>query len=86
MREYDKNSAVDMFNRFSGNFLKSMSEEVRQLPPQIDGLYHNSRTGFPLGFAHASKYVGRGAALIGFVAFETFLVSVVWNIVQLLFS
>lgn len=70
MREYDKGSAVNMFNRFSGNFLKSVSQEVRQLPPQIDGLYQNSRAGFPLGFAHASNYVARGVALIGFVAFE----------------
>lgn len=43
------------------------SQKVGQLPPKIKNLYHKSRAGFPLGFGHASSYVGRGVALIGCV-------------------
>lgn len=39
---------------------------VIQVPPQITGLYGASRAGFPLGFGHASSYVGKGVALIGY--------------------
>lgn len=53
---------------FNGN-----SHVVRQLPPQITGLYGKSRAGFPLGFGHASSYVGRGVALIGSVYMIAFV-------------
>lgn len=42
------------------------SSVIQQIPPQISGLYGKSRAGFPLGFGHASSYVDRGAALIGY--------------------
>lgn len=41
------------------------TQTVRQLPPKLNSLYHNSRAGFPLGFGHANTYVRRGVALIG---------------------
>lgn len=47
------------------SILNSNSDNLRQYPPQIVGLYEKSRAGFPLGFGHASSYVGRGVALIG---------------------
>lgn len=50
------------------SIFNSNSHIVRQLPPQVTGLYGNSRAGFPLGFGHSSAYVGRGVALIGLVA------------------
>lgn len=45
--------------------LNNESHIVRQLPPQITGLYEASRAGFPLGFGHASGYIDTGVALIG---------------------
>lgn len=34
-------------------------------PPAIKGVIEKSRGAFPLGFTHASSYVGQGVALIG---------------------
>lgn len=48
------------------SIFNSNSHIVRQLPPQISGLYGNSRAGFPLGFGHASSYAGCGVVLIGY--------------------
>lgn len=48
------------------SILNSSEGIVRQLPPEIIGLYGKSRAGFPLGFGHASSYVGRGVALVGY--------------------
>lgn len=49
------------------SIFNSNAHIVRQLPPQITGLYGKSRAGFPLGFGHASSYAGRGVVLIGLV-------------------
>ncbi|KAK6638914.1 hypothetical protein RUM43_007184 [Polyplax serrata] len=38
---------------------------VQQLPPVIGSVAPKSRAAFPLGFGHATKYVGPGVALIG---------------------
>lgn len=46
--------------------LATKSTQQMQIPPQISGLYQQSRAGFPLGFGHASSYVGKGVALIGY--------------------
>lgn len=50
------------------SLLGNYSQTVRQLPPQVKGVYRQSRAAFPLGFGHASTYVGRGVALIGYVS------------------
>lgn len=64
-QKYEKNSAVEFAMGAIRTILNSHSPAVRQLPPQINGLYGKSRAGFPLGFGHASSYVGRGVVLIG---------------------
>ncbi|XP_031617711.1 ubiquinone biosynthesis monooxygenase COQ6, mitochondrial [Contarinia nasturtii] len=65
LQKYEKNSVVEMAMGAVRTILNTNSSVVRQLPPQITGLYGKSRAGFPLGFGHASSYVGRGVALIG---------------------
>lgn len=47
------------------DFLMLNSGAVRQLPPSVAGIIPNSRAAFPLGFGHATAYVGPGVALIG---------------------
>lgn len=64
-KKYEKNSMVELAMGAVRTILNSNSHAVRQLPPQITGLYEKSRAGFPLGFGHASSYVGRGVVLIG---------------------
>lgn len=43
---------------------KRKTEAMKQ-PPAIETVVDKSRGAFPLGFAHASSYVGNGVALIG---------------------
>lgn len=64
-QKYDKNSMVEFAMGAVRTILNTHSPAVRQLPPQIIGLYGKSRAGFPLGFGHASSYAGRGVVLIG---------------------
>lgn len=65
LQKYEKSSVVEAAMGTIQSIFNSNSHIVRQLPPQISGLYGKSRAGFPLGFGHASSYAGRGVALIG---------------------
>lgn len=84
---------VEMAMGTMRSILNSNADIVRQLPPQITGLYGKSRAGFPLGFGHASSYVGRGVVLVGYgkclyincsVQNNTINISIVFNILIIL--
>lgn len=51
-------------------FLKLPSNAVRQLPPTIAECEPKSRAAFPLGFGHASNYITKGVALVGYNVFS----------------
>lgn len=42
-----------------------LQNTVRTVPPTVTGVTKGSRASFPLGFGHASKYVGPRVALVG---------------------
>lgn len=63
--KYQKNQLVEQAMKTVESILGNYSQTVRQLPPQVKSVYRQSRAVFPLGFGHASSYVGRGVALIG---------------------
>lgn len=65
LQKYEKSSVVEAAMGSLRSIFNNSSHIVRQLPPQIVGLYGKSRAGFPLGFGHASSYAGRGVVLIG---------------------
>lgn len=66
-QKFPRNLLVDNAVKAVDSLVGRYSNTVRQLPPRIKGVYHKSRAGFPLGFGHASSYVGRGVALIGYI-------------------
>lgn len=45
--------------------IKQQQTNAMKQPPAIKSVVEKSRGAFPLGFAHASSYVGKGVALIG---------------------
>lgn len=47
------------------NALKCPSTKESQLPPIIIRCQQNSRNCFPLGFGHATNYIQKGVALVG---------------------
>jgi ubiquinone biosynthesis monooxygenase Coq6 len=67
-KTFPRDKIVDIATqRFSG-LLESVFERsnaVRQLHPSISGVEEGSRAAFPLGFGHATHYVGKGVALVG---------------------
>lgn len=65
----ERNSAVDVPLKVLDNVLRSLkctSDAVRQYPAKIIGCEENSRAVFPLGFGHATNYIGHGVALVGY--------------------
>lgn len=66
-QNYPRNLLVDTAMKTVESVLGNYSQTVRQLPPQAKAIYGQSRAAFPLGFGHASSYVGRGVAIIGYV-------------------
>lgn len=45
--------------------LNRQPNAVRQLPPTVGGCEAGTRAAFPLGFGHATNYIGVGVALVG---------------------
>lgn len=66
-KRFPRNQLVDNTMKAVDAMIGRASQTVKQLPPRINGVYQNSRAGFPLGFGHSSSYVGKGVALIGWV-------------------
>lgn len=63
-KEYPKSSLVTNVLQALGSLTRSNVNQL-QYPPQVSGVIENSRATFPLGFLHASSYVGHNVALIG---------------------
>ncbi|CAH0551225.1 unnamed protein product [Brassicogethes aeneus] len=67
-KNFTHNSVIDQVTQGVSNFLKFFncpSDLMRQLPPKICGVEEKSRAAFPLGFGHATNYIGKGVALVG---------------------
>ncbi|PNF22636.1 Ubiquinone biosynthesis monooxygenase COQ6, mitochondrial [Cryptotermes secundus] len=63
-----RDKIIDVATQRLDNLLESVfetSNAVRQLHPSISGVVEGSRAAFPLGFGHATCYVGKGVALVG---------------------
>jgi ubiquinone biosynthesis monooxygenase Coq6 len=63
-----RDKIVDVASQRFSDLLESVFERssaVRQLHPSISAVEEGSRAAFPLGFGHATRYVGKGVALVG---------------------
>ncbi|XP_019880267.2 ubiquinone biosynthesis monooxygenase COQ6, mitochondrial [Aethina tumida] len=67
-KSFKTNSIVEQVTHGFSNFWRALncpSDIMRQLPPKICGCQEKSRAAFPLGFGHASNYIGKGVVLVG---------------------
>jgi ubiquinone biosynthesis monooxygenase Coq6 len=65
---FPRDKIVDVATERFNSLLESVfgkSNAVRQLHPSVSSVEEGSRAAFPLGFGHATRYVGRGVALVG---------------------
>jgi ubiquinone biosynthesis monooxygenase Coq6 len=67
-KKFPRDKIVDSVTQKFNDFLESVFERsnaVRQLHPSISSVEEGSRAAFPLGFGHATRYVGKGVVLVG---------------------
>ncbi|KAJ8953057.1 hypothetical protein NQ314_007432 [Rhamnusium bicolor] len=67
-KSYEHNGIIDQATKSFDSFLRLMncsSDAIRQFPPKILGIEECSRAAFPLGFGHATSYIGKGVVLVG---------------------
>ncbi|KAJ8985965.1 hypothetical protein NQ317_010723 [Molorchus minor] len=67
-KTYKRNPIVETATSSFDSLLRLLncsSDSVRRYPPKISGVEENSRAAFPLGFGHATSYIGKGVALVG---------------------
>lgn len=67
-KKFPRDKIIDTATQKFNDLLESVFERsnaVRQLHPSISSVEEGSRAAFPLGFGHATRYVGKGVVLIG---------------------
>jgi ubiquinone biosynthesis monooxygenase Coq6 len=66
--QFPRDKIVDTATQKFNDLLEAAFERsnaVRQLHPSISTVEEGSRAAFPLGFGHATQYVGKGVVLVG---------------------
>lgn len=67
-KKLPRDKIVDVATQRFNGLLESLFERsstVQQLHPSVSSVVEGSRAAFPLGFGHATRYVGKGVALVG---------------------